>query len=144
MSELQAVMTSLTRRGDKSTKARIHQQIIPADLWAIWLTRNSVTFKNQRFYPENLWATTCPLLLDWGTHLAGATQVTLAGGALHTWIDTRRCCALPPPPPHPPHSPNLLPSKDRTEGCLVTRRWGHLTVFDLSMDLSAASAAAEE
>ncbi|KAK1317408.1 Peroxidase 50 [Acorus calamus] len=51
---LWCVMSSITSKGDKSIQGRIHQQVISAGLWALWTTRNSVLFRHQRFYVENL------------------------------------------------------------------------------------------
>ncbi|KAK1301182.1 hypothetical protein QJS10_CPB13g01637 [Acorus calamus] len=40
----------LTNSGDGSVEAKVCRMMVPAGLWAIWLTRNPVVFRGQRFY----------------------------------------------------------------------------------------------
>ncbi|KAK1273818.1 hypothetical protein QJS04_geneDACA012430 [Acorus gramineus] len=63
--------------GDEAVQVRVARIITPAAVWAIWLIRNGVVFRKQRFYIENLWEKTVGLIRDWGCSLAGARSVKL-------------------------------------------------------------------
>ncbi|KAK1322513.1 hypothetical protein QJS10_CPA03g01636 [Acorus calamus] len=68
---------SLTGPKDKSIAGEVKCCLVPTGLWAIWMTRNTIIFRGQCFYFENLWETFSGLVQDWGTLLGGARRVEL-------------------------------------------------------------------
>ncbi|KAK1308846.1 hypothetical protein QJS10_CPA09g00818 [Acorus calamus] len=63
--------------GDKSIKASVVKEVIPAGLWAILKAMNEVIFRNKRFYFENL----CHMVL-------------LLLGMLHCWGEKKNYYVL--------------------------------------------------
>ncbi|KAK1289720.1 putative ribonuclease H protein [Acorus calamus] len=80
MGEFWEATRKLTCRGDRSLESKVRRLVIPAGLWAIWLTRNSVIFRGQRFYMENLWDTAEGCIRDWGKFIVGANTIELHRG----------------------------------------------------------------
>ncbi|KAK1285934.1 hypothetical protein QJS10_CPB20g01169 [Acorus calamus] len=70
----------LTSSGDRSVQAKVRRMMVPAGLWTIWLTRNSVVFRGQRFYMENLWDTVDGFIRDWRKFIVGASTIELHRG----------------------------------------------------------------
>ncbi|KAK1312890.1 hypothetical protein QJS10_CPA07g01220 [Acorus calamus] len=83
MGEFWAAVTGMTTHSDWSLVAKVRRLVVPAGLWAICLSRNSVIFRGQRFYQENLWELLEVLLRDWGRFIAGASFIELHIGVLH-------------------------------------------------------------
>ncbi|KAK1315386.1 hypothetical protein QJS10_CPA06g02479 [Acorus calamus] len=46
---------NLKQTGDRSSRAKVSQSLVPAVVWALWLASNSKVFRNTRVYPENVW-----------------------------------------------------------------------------------------
>ncbi|KAK1256829.1 hypothetical protein QJS04_geneDACA024623 [Acorus gramineus] len=69
--ELWYAAKSVRRRADKSIEAELSWVIIPAGMWAIWLSRNATVFGGQRFYLDNLWELVVRCIQDWGRALTG-------------------------------------------------------------------------
>ncbi|KAK1303773.1 hypothetical protein QJS10_CPA09g02028 [Acorus calamus] len=62
--------------GDRSVKAKMSQLLVPATVWAIWLSRNQVIFGGQRPYAENIWELAKNLIIDWGNYCVGARGIS--------------------------------------------------------------------
>ncbi|KAK1264358.1 hypothetical protein QJS04_geneDACA008627 [Acorus gramineus] len=45
--------------------------------------QNSVAFRGQRFYMENLWESTEGFIWDWGRFTAGASSIEFNQGVIH-------------------------------------------------------------
>ncbi|KAK1292717.1 hypothetical protein QJS10_CPB17g01022 [Acorus calamus] len=82
MEDLWTHMVVAPNLGDEAVQVRVASIITPAAVWAIWLTRNGVVFRNQRFYIENLWEMTVGLIRDWGGSLTGARSVNVYRGKI--------------------------------------------------------------
>ncbi|KAK1292716.1 hypothetical protein QJS10_CPB17g01023 [Acorus calamus] len=70
-------------RGDKSAKNKVSQIIIPAVLWALWISRNHFLFRGTKVYEENVWEMAKHHIKDWGTVCAGASSISFPMGFLH-------------------------------------------------------------
>ncbi|KAK1317754.1 hypothetical protein QJS10_CPA05g02265 [Acorus calamus] len=68
---------------DKSVEAEVRRCLIPAGMWAIWLTRNAVIFRGQQYYFDNLWDSFSSLACAWERALGGAKRMTLDVDGLH-------------------------------------------------------------
>ncbi|KAK1272416.1 hypothetical protein QJS04_geneDACA010842 [Acorus gramineus] len=82
LNELWKVMSKTRARGDSKAQAGMESLLIPVGMWAIWTTRNSLIFSNQKFYFENLWESMIHLIQDWGKHLVGLKTVNYTRGTL--------------------------------------------------------------
>ncbi|KAK1300896.1 hypothetical protein QJS10_CPB13g01293 [Acorus calamus] len=77
LEELWAHMVEAPNLGKEAVRVAVARIILPAAVWATWVTRNGVLFRQNRFYIENLWDTTVGFIKDWGCSLAGARRVFL-------------------------------------------------------------------
>ncbi|KAK1326875.1 hypothetical protein QJS10_CPA01g02555 [Acorus calamus] len=82
LDEFWSASRRMANQGDRRMEAKVRRLVVPAGLWAIWLTRNAVVFRGQRFYRENLWEATEGFIRDWGRYIVGTTCIELhRGGA---------------------------------------------------------------
>ncbi|KAK1323514.1 hypothetical protein QJS10_CPA02g00729 [Acorus calamus] len=75
--EVGRMAAKVASRHDRSVAAEVRRCLIPAGLWAIWKTRNSIIFGGQRFYFDNLWDAFSYFACEWGRELGGAARVEI-------------------------------------------------------------------